>query len=320
MSARAVFLGAAAVVLVVACEARLPIGGLPAASRSDAGIDLHPDAGAPGDAICAGGPLLDVIILLDNSSSMEARMLALLRRLSSDLPRVMTARGIDYRVVLVSRYGAYGTHLGDTYSPVCISAPLSGADCTAAARTPLVNHPPTFFHFSAHIDSVNGLCRLLEVWDRPDEIPAGERGWTPLFPAGLAGALRPAAWKAILVISDDEAGCTRGGFALTEGDQPVVAARRFAEALTALSPGHFGGIASPRFTVFSLVGVTTEGASVLPPSAPLGTRVCDGADKAGLLYQGLSVATGGARQSICQLTDVDPLFEAMAEVAAPACP
>jgi hypothetical protein len=264
--------------------------------------------------------LLDIIILIDNSSSMEARMLAVLRRLSSDLPRVMTVAGVDYRVVLISRYGAYGTHLGDSYSPVCISAPLSNADCDTAARTPLANNPPLFFHFSAQVDSVNGLCRLLEAWDRPDEIPAGERTWNPILPTGIAGALRPEAWKAILVISDDEAGCSQGGFQIAEGDDPVVAAQRYSRALTELSPLQFGTAASPRFTVFSLVGVTTTGPSeVLPPTAPIVTRTCSDADKAGVLYQGLSIATGGARKSICQLGDVDALFLAMARTAAPAC-
>jgi hypothetical protein len=335
-----------AALLALGCDARLPIGALAtgppddaAAPRPDVAQVIRPDAAAPRSedafvppedafvpalppdaATCATGPpRLDIIILIDNSSSMEARMLTLLRRLSSDLPRVMTAAGVDYRVVLVSRYGAYGTHLGDTYSPVCISAPLSDADCTAAARTPLINHPPTFFHFSAYVDSVNGLCRLLEVWDRPDELPSGERTWTALFPTGLSAALRPEAWKALLVISDDEAGCRQGTFQITEGEDPATAAHRFVLALTTLSPQQFGGAARPRVTVFSLVGASAGAGQLLPPSAPI-AKMCSDADKAGVLYQGLSIATGGARQSICDLTTVDPLFEAMASVAATECP
>jgi hypothetical protein len=328
-------LGVVAIGLLGACQTQLTIGGVPAPPdgpdlpgdaalpvSSDGAPDPSPDVtGADAGTCAAARPLLDVIILIDNSSSMESRMLTVLRRLSSDLPRVMTAAGVDYRVVLISRYGAYGTHLGDTYSPVCISAPLSNADCTAAARTPLANNPPLFFHFSAYVDSVNGLCRLLEVWDKPDELPAGERTWSPLMPTGIAAVLRPAAWKAILVISDDEAGCSQGSFEITEGEDPMAAARRYGRALTALSPAQFGTADSPRFSVFSLVGLTTSGAAeVLPPTAPIVTRMCDDADKVGILYQGLSIATGGARKSICQLGDLDPLFQAMARAAAPACP
>src|SRR5262249_50213630 len=105
--------------LVAGCGANLKVGQLAPSvtiGGSDSAIEhdtpdessgITRDAGAcDAGAIEAGltRPLLDIVILIDNSSSMESRMTALLRRLSTDLTQVMDDGGIDYRVVLITRY------------------------------------------------------------------------------------------------------------------------------------------------------------------------------------------------------------------------
>src|SRR5437867_1591577 len=107
---------AVATAACVACTANLKVG------------ELEPGDACPSGA-GTGAPLLDVIFLIDNSSSMIDKSPSVVARLHDDFPRIMQAAAVDYRVVLLSRYGTPGMNVGVSENPICIAAPLGATDC-----------------------------------------------------------------------------------------------------------------------------------------------------------------------------------------------
>lgn len=288
---------------------------------------------------------VDIIIVIDNSSSMSEEITEVQARINGDFAQVMAASGLDYRVILVARYGDVNTSVGQSDHPVCIGAPLGATTCATSSTEPLTNNPPVFFHYSADVGSREPWCDLLEGFSSPDEIGAtnGDRAtpWTMLFPSGYSEYLREDAFKHFLVITDDNSECqvTVGASAASADAGPPMgnttygfddqdqvqsglsAAQDFDEALLALSPAQFGTAQERKYRWHSIVGMaekpTPDGGTPEPwlPNEPISTENCgaDITDGVGTGFQQLSVMTGGLRYPSCRTENFNAVFNAIAE-------
>ena len=82
-----------------------------------------------GDATLVKRPM-DIIVSIDNSGSMAGEINAVIARINTDFAQIIEASMIDYRVIMVSRYGHLNYTLGETNFSVCIGPPLGSAACT----------------------------------------------------------------------------------------------------------------------------------------------------------------------------------------------
>ncbi len=245
---------------------------------------------------------LDVVFVIDNSGSMTEEIAAVRENINRNFATLIQASGADYRVIVLSKYGADAT-------TVCIEPPLAGADCELGL---LETNSAVFFHYNLEIDSYNGLCQLLYALDLPD--PEGRA------PAGLSTWLRPAAQKAIIVITDDSAACryVDGAIDLLIGERegdPYSDALAFHRALSAKAPELFGSGSDSRYRFFGFVGMA-ESAHLGEPYFPHESLVessCDTATSPGLSYQALSVITDALRYPVCEGRGFDAVFRVLAQ-------
>lgn len=260
---------------------------------------------------------IDVIFLVDNSGSMSDEIAAIERSINRDFAQIMEQSGLDYRVIMVSRYGLSGHAVGKSDNPVCVGPPLSPSGCADLAQAPV--NGERFFHYSANVQSKDGWCVLLGSYDQPDEYgDAARPGWTSLAPGGWRTYLRPEAFKTFIAIGDDEVDCRVGARSFSDhstGSGGEVAAQAFDAALLSLSAEQFGTSRQRNYTWHSIVGMrgsSTPGA-VSAPSAPIETRLCGGAAQApGTGYQALSRLTSGMRYPSCDAAALDGVFNTVA--------
>jgi hypothetical protein len=222
-------------------------------------ITFDYEGGEGGTSSCAsvtGAPQgvsrpIDIIFVIDNSGSMSEEIQEVEENIYSNFATIIqnaTVGGnpIDYRVIMISRYGDSGTdgiENSDTNYGVCIPSPFGvqkstgpnfDNDCSDPLRTPLrapADQPADrrFFHYSADIESRDALCAVLESYDAPDEFndnsttndgPTGSayRNWIrqTTIPnssqTGWQNWLRPEAFKTFVVITDDRIECNRSNF------------------------------------------------------------------------------------------------------------
>jgi hypothetical protein len=317
-------------------------GGFP-----DVTFDYEPDKGGQGGA-CAtetGQATLvkrpmDVIISIDNSKSMQGEIQAVQARINSDFATIIGGSGIDYRVIMVSRYGNVfienydkGSAAESAFS-ICIGGPLSSLTCpdnSAAATAPVANSA-RFYHHSTDISSHNMWCALLDSYDTTDPISThGRAGWVPVAPSGWKQFLRPEAYKVFIGITNDRPSASECA-GLTDD---LAGATAFDTALRALDPVEFQtGAGERNYTWYSIVGMHADKAvnnAVLSPTDPVGTQCCRAAgtpqancqgttgsafaDSAypGVGYQQLSIMTGGLRYPSCYNDDFNDIFKKIAE-------
>jgi len=312
----------------------------------DVTFDYEPDQGGQGGA-CAtetGQATLvkrpmDVIISIDNSASMQGEIQAVQARINTDFANIINASGIDYRVILVSRYGNVfinnydGGAAGDSAFSVCLGAPLSSLSCPAnqnAATPAIANTPPRFYHHSTDISSHNMWCALTSSYGTSDPISThGRAGWVPVAPNGWKDFLRADAYKVFIGITDDRP---------DSGECPgftnnLAGATAFDTALRALDPAQFQTATGDRnYTWYSIVGMHADKAdAVLEPSDPVNHQCCRASgtpqtncqgtmgsafsDSAfpGEGYQELSIMTGGLRYPSCYNDNFDAIFNAIAQ-------
>ncbi len=284
--------------------------------------------GSCGEPICDGGTSVatlsskpvDIIFVIDNSGSMMEEIAQVQQRINEDFAAIIEASGVDYRVIMVSRYGDINIPISfSSWYPICISSPLGGHDCSSPSYQPVTNNPGRFYHYSADIFSTDALCRLLEGFHSPDEIASDYRSWTPVAPNGYSEFLREEAFKAFVVITDDNIDCTYGGYAFKDYDTAAlgtIAAASFDTALLTLSPAHFGTAADRNYVFHSIVamGENSPGTEPWPSTAAIQTSQCSpGSEAPGTGYQALSVLTGGLRYPTCRHDDFDAIFQALAE-------
>jgi hypothetical protein len=264
------------------------------------------ECGAP---ICAGGSSaasivktpVDIIISIDNSASMQGEIESVQNRIDGDLADILDQAGIDYRVIMVTRYGNVhtqnydsGTATDSMYS-VCIGDPLSSIDCpiSGSDSTPAVaNTLPRFYHHSTDIGSNNMWCRLLESYSQPDPYPVDRSNWTSVAPDGWGAFLREGAFKVFIGITDDNPLATNDtythngetlardcpnmlGDATLDGTNDQAGANDFDTALRTLAPAQFGAVGGTRNYIWhSIAGMTASENQPLQPSAAVETRCC----------------------------------------------
>ncbi len=275
---------------------------------------------------CSGGtsvPItqqrpVDVIFVIDNSGTMDGEIKQVQERIYSDFAAMIEESGVDYRVIMMSRYGDTDTSVGYSTFPVCIPSPLGADDCSSAATTPLASNPPYFFHYSVDVGSWDTMCRILEGFDAPDELARDGRAWTPLAPLGYSQWLRQDALKVFVAITDDDVDCFHRGVLLRDnsnvGDGESTAAT-FDRMLLNLSPEQFGSEEQRNYVWHSIIGMqeNTDPSAAWEPDAPVQTGTCSpGSEGPGTAYQALSKLTGGLRYPICRNDDFDDIFRNIA--------
>jgi hypothetical protein len=328
-------------------------------------ITFDYDMGEGGSTSCAsvtGTPQgvsrpIDIIFVIDNSGSMSDEIQEVEENIYDNFATIIqnaTVGGnpIDYRVIMISRYGDSATNGisgSDTNFGVCIPSPFGvqkstgpnfDNNCSNPLMTPLRNPADQpadrrFFHYSADIESRDALCAVLESYDSPDEFndssttddgPTGSayRNWIKQAPNGWQAWLRPDAFKTFVVITDDRIACNRNEFggpnlALDDGSDgsAQTAAANFDSALLALSASQFGTAAARNYIFHSIIGLN-EKTNVDEPyqsDEPINTQECgDGSnvDAVSRGYQYLSKLTGGLRFPLCR-PSFDPIFDAIAQ-------
>jgi hypothetical protein len=142
-------------------------------------------------------------------------------------------------------------------------------------------------------------------------------GWVPLAPQGYSQYLRPDAFKAFVVISDDDVSCTSGGNRFDDGVSVgggEKAAASFDAALLNLSPAQFGNATQRNYVWHSIVGLGAASRSeAWPASAPIQLGRCEGGSEGpGTGYQALSRLTGGLRYPSCDHDNFNAVFNTIA--------
>jgi hypothetical protein len=97
-----------------------------------------------GEATLVKKPI-DIIISIDNSGSMEGEIAAVQDRINNDFATIIEDADVDYRVIMVSRYGSLDNDIGSSNFPLCISAPLGAGTCNDPDSEVLANNSPIFF-------------------------------------------------------------------------------------------------------------------------------------------------------------------------------
>jgi hypothetical protein len=235
---------------------------------------------------------VDVVVVIDNSGSMQDEIDAVEQSINVDFANILSASGVDYRVILLSRHEKQNRQ-----TSICVLAPLSGATtCPPTPDMPVFSE--RFYQYSLKVDSLNSLSLLIDTYDAtvPDEFDLAPMGWSAW--------LRPDAKKVFLEITDDNS---------TE-----MTSAAFENALFALSPEHFGSPDARRYVFHSIIGLGEKSTVTDPwlPEEEIQTSLCTGNDdtveNAGPVYQELSRLTGGLRFPLCQFTAFDVVFETIA--------
>lgn len=243
---------------------------------------------------------VDAIFIVDNSGSMNEEIAAIRASINDNFAAIIDASGVDLRVIMISRFGAEGTH-------VCVEPPLGGAACSEGVAA---TNSVRFFHYDLEIGSNDALCQLLASFDFPDDAgraPDGWRGW-----------LRPASAKAFVVATDDSVRCAyrEQGREVAFGAEtsPEEDALLFHRTLLSKAPEQFGAAPDTRYQFFSIVGMLGTGTagSALLPHQPVDEKVCDTAMTAGQSYQALSIATDALRYPVCEGRSFDQVFKVLA--------
>lgn len=315
----AIVLSAGALLAVVACsssdggddDARPPGGGGTSSGFESSGGEpkppLVPCVAEEAEAEEGKGPI-DIIFLIDNSSSMTAEIAEVEKQINENFAKIIAESDADYRIILLTRHGS---HDGVSVTQhVCVAAPLSGTSCTPPPEKPVETE--RFFHHNILIGSNDALCRILTTFHAPDLDGSHPQGWGAL--------LRPGAFKVFGIITDDRVFTSCNGLSYDDHSiDPVTggtAARTFESALYALSP-QFGSAARRNYVWHSIIGLAPFDPSDLtrphPADAPVVTETCTPSSESPATgYQALSKETGGLRFPTCG-GDFTSIFQAMAK-------
>lgn len=242
-------------------------------------------------AVLADKPV-DIIFVIDNSSSMDDELVAVERNINENFADIIQSSGIDYRVIMVS------SHAAPEDNHLCISAPLSGTDCMPPPAAPV--NGPRFFHYDIGVNSEDSFRVFLDTYSTPDMHGFAPNGWSEW--------LRAEAFKVIVEITDDQSGDDLPG-----GVAPTAA--NFDAALLALTPAQFGRPGARDYIFHAIVGLAANAPPNAPwlPTDPLLNNKCPGGVEPGLEYQRLSLVTGGLRYPVCNFDSYDAVFVAAAQ-------
>ena len=272
---------------------------------------------------------VDIIFIIDNSGSMAGEISQVQARINDDFVRIIEESSVDYRVIMLSRYGDVDTRdpIGDSDHPICIHQPLGAGECVDPENELLDHNPPIFFHFSADITSHASLCIIFEAFSQSDEIGEGRPDWIPIARNGYSAFLRERALKTFVEITDDGVNCSTNATAdgsrlrLDDGDNAEdgeAVAEAFDAALLELSPEHFGTAAQRNYNFYSIVAMDENDPETAPwqPEDPIQEGMCSaggGAEAPGTGYQALSIMTDALRYPTCLNDNFDAIFQAIAQ-------
>jgi len=245
----------------------------------------------------AAKPILqpvDIILVLDNSGSMEDELDAVEKNINVNFANILQQSGVDYRVILISRHRKdERTESEEASTSICVASPLSALGACPAAKP--VNSE-RFFQYSIKVESENSFDRILSTYNKKDQFELTQVGWSEW--------LRPGAKKVFLELTDDNA---------------ALAVDSFVQKLTALEPANFGTLVNPDFVFHSIIGLREKSPASAPyqPDEEIQTATCSGGGdtvaNAGVGYQELSRRTGGLRFPICEFSSYDTVFSTIAE-------
>jgi hypothetical protein len=266
------------------------------------------------DAVLVEQPV-DIIFMLDNSGSMDQELAAVESNINLNFARILIDSGVDYRVILLSRHrDGPRTPDDDETSPqdtsVCVTTPLSGLDACDTAEQPVFSE--RFFQFNTKVESDDSFDAALGTFYPPiaSEYEEDDSDDMPLAPLGWQAWLRPGAKKVFLEVTDDNEDMSAAAF---------VAALVALPATPTAPAGTFGTVENPNFVFHSIVGVAEKATptEAYLASEPVVAAVCTGnggdVTTEGLVYQELSIMTGGLRFPLCQFSGFDVVFRRIAE-------
>jgi hypothetical protein len=198
---------------------------------------------------------VDIVFIIDNSGSMTEEMNQVKTNINA-FAQSIGQTGLDYRVIMIVQKASSPTQTGLV---LCVPPPLGGPNCT--------DNLPTFRHVNQSVSSTNALQLLLSTYDSTN--PA--LSWR--------GNLRQEAYKAFIVVTDDQSSIT---------------AQAFDTQLLAKQPAGMFGTAASRRYIFHTISGWQDGTPILSPTK------CSTAVNTGSRYQELSQLTGGIVDSVCK--------------------
>lgn len=256
---------------------------------------------------------VDVVFIVDNSCSMNTEAKGVEDNISTNFAQVISASGVDYRVILLSENGP------NTQASICIGAPLGGSLCTGQTDEKPINNPPLFYHYDNNdIESTDGWCSAWEWYDKPDRYTLAPGGWKDW--------LRPQALKAFVMMTDDRVycgikpyyqyGCSGSTSCFNDSTNAMGAAQQFDAELLSKDPAMFGTVANRKYVWHSIVGVAanpSDPTGAYQPTEPITNSKCTGAVNTSPGNQALSQLTGGLRFPVCEGQNFSAVFQAIAK-------
>jgi len=238
---------------------------------------LQSDAACAKATVAASRPPVDVIVAVDTSGSMQEESVNVQNNINK-MSDYLKASGVDYRVVMIA------TPPNPLFPPpfgppsICVPPPLGGASCAS--------NPPLYRQVPETIGSTNALAKILSTYDSSGK-------WNDF--------LRPEAFKAFIVVTDDNA----------TSPTPVPVHTTFDTELLKRGSGTFGTSTARKYIFYPICGAKD--------SDP--TQVCgSGMVNNGQTYVDLAKLTGGRTYQLCT-TDFGPAFSGVGKglAAAVAC-
>lgn len=255
---------------------------------------------------------VDVIVIIDNSSSMDGEIAAIQDRINEDFGDILDDAGVDWRVILLSRHGAVGhDQNGCDDNGICIQGDLAGGTVSCDANAAPAN-TDRFKHYSICINSEDGLAKAAASFDESPPGWAGGFQASAYFDAGGAevalttastgwhSALRAGALRTFLMISDDKSASPHADFT---------------SWMYSKDASFFGTAEEPNWVFHSIIAVQAKAAATDPwlPHEPVIDQDCgQGSAEIGYDYQELSIQSGGLRFPICENGNFDAVFRAVA--------
>ncbi len=253
---------------------------------------------------------VDIIFVIDNSGSMSVEIKGVQDNINKNFAQIIEQSGIDYRVIMLSRYGKYTSY------QICIEAPLGGIPMGGCVNPPAqpVN-TAKFFHYSYTVASTDSWCRILNT------LKGAQKDVYNFAPNGWITWLRPDSFKIFVEVTDDRVSCSYNGKTYNDASNEAMAkatAAVFDTDLRAASPMLFGATPETRnYNFYSLIGVPYN----MPPEQPYSAKdpifpaatKCPTAVNSGMGHQALSNLTDALRGPLCDPTKYDAIFKSIAQ-------
>ncbi len=249
---------------------------------------------------------VDVILIVDNSSSMDGEIAAIVERINVDFAQILQNSGVDYQLILLSRHGDiehYQNSCDD--HGICIGPPLASGTCESDEAP---GNTQRFKHYSICINSEDGLRKAMDSFDGTESSryfdADGEFVSLDTAPEGWRQWLRPGAQRSFLMITDDNSNVDADEFTSWMYDQDA---------------RYFGTAEEPNWKFHSIIGLAEnapEDAPWQPEDGRVNDRCGGGSEGNGRNYQDLSIDSGGLRFPICKNDNFDALFRSVATTVA----